>query len=378
MTVAYAVSVPRGTVVRTNSDSGETTIAGVSGKVSVRTESASIRVRDLSGDADVTTQSGSVDADSVGGNLDVTTQSSRVSVRNLGAGLRVRTQSGAVEGTFRGQGNVDVGTGSSAIDLVGVNGGLTATSNSGRIRVSGLPTAPWQVTSGSGSFELDFDSNAKLTLDARSGSGSVRVDGSALQGSTSKGAASGTVGGGGPLVRANIYERAPRVKHTSSERARTTSREHARRMSRIGRAQQRCRPRDANGSADSLVVVPLTHCSGRLTSATHLFEHSPASTHSQVGPRAAPFSRRSSSRRGRRPCERAADRTWRGRHTLTSGVATRRSPRHRGRGRARPGLSSRLCARQAGAPTVRWGLGASPRASPLRPAPSGSRASPAA
>jgi hypothetical protein len=50
---------------------------------------------------------------------------------------------------------------------------------------------------------LDFDSNAKLTLDARSGSGSVRVDGSALQGSTSKGAASGTVGGGGPLVRAN-------------------------------------------------------------------------------------------------------------------------------------------------------------------------------
>ena len=53
MTVAYAVSVPRGTVVRTNSDSGETTIAGVSGKVSVRTESASIRVRDLSGDVDV-------------------------------------------------------------------------------------------------------------------------------------------------------------------------------------------------------------------------------------------------------------------------------------------------------------------------------------
>ena len=211
MTVAYAVSVPRGTVVRTNSDSGETTVAGVNGKVSVRTESASIRVRDLSGDADVTTQSGSVDADSVGGNLDVTTQSSRVSVRNLGAGLRVRTQSGAVEGTFRGPGNVDVGTGSSAIDLVGVNGGLTATSNSGRIRVSGLPTAPWQVTSGSGSFELDFDSNAKLTLDARSGSGSVRVDGSALQGSTSKGAASGTVGGGGPLVRANSRSGSIRV-----------------------------------------------------------------------------------------------------------------------------------------------------------------------
>jgi hypothetical protein len=117
--------------------------------------------------------------------------------------LRVRTQSGAVEGTFRGRGNVDVGTASSQIDLVGVKGALTATSNSGRIRISGLPTAPWQVTSGSGSSDLDFDSGAALTLDARSGSGSVRVDGSALQGSTSKGSASGTVGGGGPLVRAS-------------------------------------------------------------------------------------------------------------------------------------------------------------------------------
>ena len=203
MTVAYDVTVPRGTIVRTSSDSGETTIVGVAGRVSIRTESASISVRDLGGDTDVTTQSGAVNADSVAGNLNVSTQSSRVSARNLGAGLRVRTQSGAVEGTFRGPGTVDIGTASSAIDLVGVNGALTATSNSGRIRVSGLPSAPWQVTSGSGSFDLDFDSSATLTLDARSGSGSVRVDGSALQGSTSKGAASGTVGGGGPLVRAN-------------------------------------------------------------------------------------------------------------------------------------------------------------------------------
>ena len=203
MTVAYEVLVPRGTVVRTDSDSGATTVTGVVGRVSVRTQSAAIVVRDLGGDADVTTGSGQVQADDVSGDLKVSTQSSRVIVRNLGAGLRVRTQSGAVEGSFRGAGNVDVGTGSSAIDLVGVNGGLIATSSSGRIRVSGRPTASWEVTSGSGSFDLAFESNAKLTLDARSESGSVYVEGSTLQGSTSKGAASGTVGGGGPLVRAS-------------------------------------------------------------------------------------------------------------------------------------------------------------------------------
>jgi hypothetical protein len=203
VTVAYEVSVPRGTVVKTNSNSGATTISGVTGPLSVRTQSAAIAVRDIGGDADVTTGSGAVQVDGTAGDLRVSTQSSRVSLRNIGAGLHVRTQSGAIEGLLRGRGNVDVETGSSAIDLVGVNGGLIATSSSGRIRVSGLPTAPWDVMSGSGSFDLDFDLNAKLTLDARSGSGSVSVEGSTLQGSTSKGAASGTVGGGGPLVRAN-------------------------------------------------------------------------------------------------------------------------------------------------------------------------------
>jgi putative adhesin len=204
MTVAYDVLVPPGTIVRTNSDSGETTVSGALGSVSIRTQSAAIRIRDLGGEADVTTGSGQVDADSVAGNLSVSTDSSRINARNLGAGLHVRTQSGAVEGTFRdnGNGNVDIGTGSSAIELIGVNGGLTATSNSGRIRVTGAPSAPWQVTSGSGSFELDFDSTARMTLEARSGSGTVYVNGSSLQGSASKSLASGTVGGGGPLVRA--------------------------------------------------------------------------------------------------------------------------------------------------------------------------------
>jgi hypothetical protein len=202
LTVAYEVSVPRGTVVRTKSDSGATTVTGVAGHVSVRTESAAIDVRDLGGGAEVTTASGEVKADTVEGDVNVSTRSSRVILRNLGAGLRVRTQSGAVEGSLRGRGNVDVGTGSSAIELIGVNGALVATSNSGRIRVSGLPTAPWQVTSGSGSFDLDFDSEAKLNLEARSGSGTVYVDEARLQGSSSKSVASGTIGGGGPLVRA--------------------------------------------------------------------------------------------------------------------------------------------------------------------------------
>jgi hypothetical protein len=211
MTIAYDVLVPRRTIVWTNSDSGATTVSGVLGRVSIRTHSAAIRVRDLGGEAEVTTGSVDVDVDSVAGDLSVSTSSSRIRVRNLGAGLRVRTQR-------RGRGNFSR-TGKRRRrdgiecnrELVGVNGALTATSSSGRIGVSGLPTAPWQVTSGSGSFELGFDSDARLTLEARTGSGTVYVNGSSLQGSTSKSLASGTVGGGGPLMRATSQSGSIRI-----------------------------------------------------------------------------------------------------------------------------------------------------------------------
>ena len=78
MTVAYNVLVPRGTVVKSNSDSGATTVSGISGLVSVRTQSAAINIRDLGGDANVTTGSGAVEVDGMAGDLNVSTQSSRV------------------------------------------------------------------------------------------------------------------------------------------------------------------------------------------------------------------------------------------------------------------------------------------------------------
>ncbi len=78
-------------------------------------------------------------------------------------------------------------------------------------------------------------------------------------------------------------------RHTSSERARPAAREHARRISRSGRARRAAT--DARG--ERVTRVNQRHgssaCAGRLTSVTHLSEHSSLSTQSQVGPRAASF-----------------------------------------------------------------------------------------
>lgn len=213
MTISYEVQVPKGMQVKTESDSGETTITGVGGRVVVETESAAITLQDLGGDADVITSSGAVRVDDVTGDLSVRTQSAGIALRGLGAGLRVRTQSGSVEASFRGQGLVDVETASSAIDLANVGGGLIAASSSGRIRVDGTPTAPWEISGGSGSFDVKLARRVGFDLDASSGSGSVRLDGLDLSGSASKGVATGAVAGGGPLVQARTRSGSIAISH---------------------------------------------------------------------------------------------------------------------------------------------------------------------
>jgi DUF4097 and DUF4098 domain-containing protein YvlB len=213
VTISYDVVVPKGTRVISVTDSGATSIRDVTGAVSVRTQSSAIDLLDLGGSVDVRTGSGAVNASGVAGDMTVSTQSSAISLRKLGAGLRLRTQSGAVHVSLTGRGNVDVETGSSAIDVSGVHGGLDANSSSGSIRIDGVPTSPWRVTGGSGRIELGIDRSTAFTLDAKSGSSSVSLDGIAFDGTTSKGLATGNVGGGGPLVQAASRSGAIRIRH---------------------------------------------------------------------------------------------------------------------------------------------------------------------
>ena len=205
MTVSYRVTVPPGVEVRTSTDSGATAITGVSANVTVNTQSGATDLSRLGGSAEVNGSSGAVRVDDVAGNLAVKTQSGAITLRGLGKGLRVRTQSGGVNARFVGQeGQSDVETHSSGIDLVGVRGSLTAVSNNGHIRVAGVPSAPWDVMVGSSSIELFFDRGTPLKLDATSGSGDVYLNGFRLEAaSIVKGSATGTLGGGGPLVRAS-------------------------------------------------------------------------------------------------------------------------------------------------------------------------------
>jgi DUF4097 and DUF4098 domain-containing protein YvlB len=201
VTVNYEVKVPAGTEVRTVSDSGATTVRGVSGPVNVRTQSAAIELARLGGTATVTTGSGAVSVEGVAGSLSVTTSSSAFTGRSLRGGVRVRTSSGAITAAVEGTGDLDIESGSSAIRLSGIRGALIAATRSGRIMVDGAPTRPWDVSTGSGTVEIALDSGAGFDVEATSRSGSVKVDGDRVDGTVSKGSVIGTVGTGGPLLR---------------------------------------------------------------------------------------------------------------------------------------------------------------------------------
>jgi hypothetical protein len=202
VTISYRIEVPPDTRVVTLSESGATSVKGAGGTVQVRTQSGAIDLADLGGSVTISTGSGAVTLDGAAGDVRVTTSSSGFTGRALAGGLHLRTSSGAVDVGMAGGGDVDVETGSSAIQLDRLAGGLVVETHSGRVTASGSPARPWTVRSGSGAVVLKLPGGASLNLEASSGSGDVRVDGAELSGRTSKGKAAGTIGGGGPLVRA--------------------------------------------------------------------------------------------------------------------------------------------------------------------------------
>jgi hypothetical protein len=201
VTISYQVLVPSGTTVTATSESGAVSIQHVGNAVTVRTQSGAVELRQVVGRTEVTTGSGAVSLQDAAGTVNVKTMSSAVTARGPMDAVRVETESGTVEIEMALAGDVDVHTGSSAIDIRSARGGLRAVSRSGHVMLSGAPGAPWTVETGSGAIDVVIDQDARIAMDASTGSGSVGVDGFALQSAADKRHVQGSVNGGGPLVQ---------------------------------------------------------------------------------------------------------------------------------------------------------------------------------
>jgi hypothetical protein len=145
--------------------------------------------------------SGDVTDDGIGENAKLSTGSGNIHASGLQDGFSVSTGSGNIYAEQVGQGDVKAETGSGNIELRNLRGGLRATTGSGEIKTAGTPTNSWHLETGSGNVEF-WAGDAALTLDASSGSGSIRTDREMLtQGSSDRHHITGKLNGGGPTVR---------------------------------------------------------------------------------------------------------------------------------------------------------------------------------
>lgn len=166
ISIDYEIEAPAGTLLAANSGSGDIVDEGVGQNAKLETGSGDIRASGLQG------------------------------------AFLVKTGSGNITAEQTGQGDVKAETGSGNIEIKDIHGSFHAQTGSGDIKATGTPSARWDLQTGSGNIEF-WPGNVPLTLDASTGSGSVRTDHEMLvKGSLDHHHITGNLNGGGPLVRA--------------------------------------------------------------------------------------------------------------------------------------------------------------------------------
>jgi Putative adhesin len=187
VSIDYDITTPANTMLVAQSGSGDLQLSKINGTVKAQTGSGSIHADGLGAGSKLETGSGTIDANSL-----------------MGA-TTLQTGSGEIRAQLGSAGDVVAGTGSGDIKLENVQGAVKAETGSGTLEISGQPTAPWKLETGSGNIQLRLGNNAHFTLDAETGSGSVKSDPPltmTTHGSIDKHHVSGTVNGGGPTIKA--------------------------------------------------------------------------------------------------------------------------------------------------------------------------------
>jgi Putative adhesin len=187
VSIDYEIMTPANTMLVAESGSGDLQLTNINGTVKAHTGSGSIHADKLGSGSRLETGSGTIDAN------------------NLMGPTTLQTGSGEIRAQLASAGDVVAGTGSGDIKLENVQGAVKAETGSGSLQISGQPTAPWKLETGSGDISLRLGGNARFTLDAETGSGSVKSDPPltmTTHGSTDKHHVSGTVNGGGPTIKA--------------------------------------------------------------------------------------------------------------------------------------------------------------------------------
>jgi hypothetical protein len=201
ISIDYDVTVPPQTRLNSQTGSGDQTISGLELPVTAKTGSGNVTVENLGAEAHLSSGSGDLKAESVKGSLTANAGSGNIKAQDVAGEAFVNTGSGNVEVRQSAAGDVKVETGSGNIRLYGIKGGLRASAGSGDIHAEGEATHDWRLGAGSGNITLRLPSQASFNLDARTSSGTLKVNHQVtVEGAISKNHIQGKVGSGGVIL----------------------------------------------------------------------------------------------------------------------------------------------------------------------------------
>ena len=201
ISIDYDITVPPQTKLTSNTGSGDQTISGLQLPMTAKTGSGNITVERVLADTRVSSGSGDLKINSVKGVLYAGTGSGNIHAMDVAGDAFVNTGSGDIEVRQSAGGSVKAQTGSGNIRLHGVKGGLRADAGSGDIQVEGEPTSDWRLGAGSGNITLKVPTQASFNIDARTSSGSLKVNRQfTMQGPVARNHIQGKVGNGGVLL----------------------------------------------------------------------------------------------------------------------------------------------------------------------------------
>ncbi|HEV8181316.1 MAG TPA: DUF4097 family beta strand repeat-containing protein [Candidatus Angelobacter sp.] len=201
ISIDYDITVPPQTRLTSNTGSGDQTISGLQLPMTAKTGSGNITVERVSAETRVSSGSGDLKINSIKGVLYAGTGSGNIHALDIAGDVFVNTGSGNIEVRQSAGGSVKAQAGSGNIRLHGVKGGLRADAGSGDIQVEGEPTSDWRLGAGSGNITLKVPTQASFNIDARTSSGSLKVNHPyTMQGPVARNHIQGKVGNGGVLL----------------------------------------------------------------------------------------------------------------------------------------------------------------------------------
>jgi DUF4097 and DUF4098 domain-containing protein YvlB len=169
----FVINVPRNTdAVKVETEGGDLTATGVSGRVEAESGGGTIHLDDIGGTINAETGGGAIDVGTVGGELSLRTGGGSIKVVSAKGKINAETGGGSVVVVSGMQGAV-LETGGGSIEVERCSGSLKVTTGGGSIELGEI-AGPAEIETGGGSIRL---SSATGRVRAETGGGSITLNG---------------------------------------------------------------------------------------------------------------------------------------------------------------------------------------------------------